>query len=163
VSLFEGYFFVQHEMEGLPVSKINTMPGVIRILSVDGRLQTIFDSIIKVIQERCKASSAQEGRVTPTFKPGDKALVKNGPFHGLEVLFLGPTTPTFRVKVLLHLLGRPNEVMMDVDALEEVTNYQLPSYRGTSHRGTRGHGRAISRQEAASEQRQVSLRAHGER
>ena len=40
------------------------------------------------------------------------------------MVFVGPTTPSKRVRVLLYLLGRLKEVQVDVDALEKIPGVQ---------------------------------------
>ena len=111
--LFPGYFFVQADLGAVSISSINSTPGIRGILELGGEAQAIPETLVAAIRERVDKLNAEGGLPAHTFQDGDAVLLKSGPLKGLEAVFLGPTTPGGRVKVLLHFLGRLNEVRVD--------------------------------------------------
>jgi transcriptional antiterminator RfaH len=137
---FPGYLFIQTNLQQVRMSSINTTPGVVRLLEFGSGPMPVPNTVIHAIQTRIDALNEQGGLPTHDFLPGEQVLLKSGPLRGLQAAFVGPTTPSARVKVLLHFLGRLNEVTVDVDALERAQEYPQ---RGRE-RGTRGKGRKIN-------------------
>jgi transcriptional antiterminator RfaH len=138
--LFPGYFFVQADLGAVSISSINYTPGMRGILEFGGEAQAIPETLVAAIRERVDVLNAEGGLPAHTFQDGDVVLLKSGPLKGLEAVFLGATTPGGRVKVLLHFLGRLNEVRVDADELEPAA----PQARPAMQRHTRGRGRRIS-------------------
>jgi transcriptional antiterminator RfaH len=138
--LFPGYFFVQANLGAVSISSINSTPGMRGILESGGEAQAVPEALVATIRERVDRLNAEGGLPAHTFQDGDAVLLKSGPLKGLEAVFLGPTTPVGRVKVLLHFLGRLNEVRVDADELEPAA----PQARPAMQRHTRGRGRRIS-------------------
>jgi transcription antitermination factor NusG len=110
------------------------------MLEFGGEAQAIPEALVAAIRERVDRLNAEGGLPAHTFQDGDAVLLKSGPLKGLEAVFLGPMTAGGRVKVLLHFLGRLNEVRVDADALEPAA----PQARPAMKRYTRGRGRRIS-------------------
>ncbi len=138
--LFPGYFFVQADLGAVSISSINSTPGMRGILQFGGEPQAIPEALVTAIRERVERLNAEGGLPAHNFQGGDAVLLKSGPLKGLEAVFLGPTTPAGRVKVLLHFLGRLNEVRVDADDLEPAATQARPAMK----RYTRGRGRRIS-------------------
>lgn len=138
--LFPGYFFVQADLGAVNVSSINSTPGMRGILEFGGEAQAIPEALVTSIRERVDRLNAEGGLPAHNFQDGDAVLLKSGPLKGLEAVFLGSMTPGGRVKVLLHFLGRLNEVRVDADELEPIAAPARP----TMKRYTRGKGRRIS-------------------
>lgn len=138
VPLFPGYIFVRLDLAEVRLSAINSSPGVLRLLAHEEEPNPLPEEIMDAICDGVERLNAQGGLLAHNFQPGDKVSLKSGRFRGLEAVFLGSTTPHERVKVLLKFLGRPNEVHVSVDDLEE------PSTQQRRGRATRGGGRKIN-------------------
>lgn len=120
VPFFPGYIFARVDLQKIAASQINTCPGVLRLVEFGGDPQPVPHSVIETISEQLE--NLNTGNVFPhhSFCPGDLVRVKHGPLQDLEMVFVGPTTPSKRVSVLLSILGRLKEVQVDVDTLEKM-------------------------------------------
>jgi transcriptional antiterminator RfaH len=136
---FSGYLFAQADLEQVNLSSINSTPNVIRLLEFGGRPQMIDAVVVEAIREQLADLNASGGLPTHDFQHGDPVWLTSGPLKGLRAVFVGPSTPSIRVKVLLEFLGRTNEVKVDLDSLEHADRELLPRRR----RGSRGKGRRI--------------------
>jgi transcription antitermination factor NusG len=138
---FPGYLFVRADFHIVAPSKLNTMPGVIRLLAFDNQPRSIAPAVIEHIRMHVSNIDAQGGLVAHPFQPGDTVRLKNGPFRGLEAAFLGPMKPSERVRVLVEFLGSLREADVRVDDLESVRRAPLPARQ---ERRSRGKGRPIN-------------------
>jgi transcriptional antiterminator RfaH len=138
-ALFPGYVFVHLALRDVPPSRINSIPGVIRLLEFGGIPQAVPDAIVAAIREEVEQINAQGGLPAHHFQPGDNVRLTSGPLCGLEAVFLGSATPRARVRILLKFLSRLNEVQVDVGTLERI---ETP-LRAKHERHTRGKGRYI--------------------
>jgi len=137
--LFPGYLFVMLDLREVGPTRINQTPGVLRILSFGGEPQQVPKVVISAIKEQLQALNANGGPRTHNFRSGDNVVMQSGPFRGLQAVFVGPATPSARVKILLELLGRINEVKVDIEAL--TSTHDAPTRH--NQRLTRGKGRRI--------------------
>ena len=104
--------------------------------------QAVPRLVINALKERLDSLNAEGGLPHHNFKLGETVWLKSGPFRGLHAVFLGPMTPSARVKVLLEFLGRPNEVKVDLeDLIHSHDSQDGPTPK--RQRGTRGGGRII--------------------
>ena len=136
--LFPGYLFVQASLGKVPTQAINAVPGVIRLVSFGGLPQPLPAREIEALRNRLDELNAHGGLPSHSFHPGDEIRLRDGPLQGLEAVFLGPMTPSHRVRVLLDFLGTEREADVELDSIERVTP---PPKRG---RRTRGKGRHIT-------------------
>lgn len=120
VPFFPGYLFIQVDLQKVALSRINSSPGVLRLVGFGGYPQSVPDIVIETISKEMNSLNTAGSLSPHSFCPGDWVRVKKGPLQDLEMVFVGPTTPSKRVRVLLHLLGRLKEVQIDVDALEKI-------------------------------------------
>jgi len=139
---FPGYLFVRADFQIVAPSKLNTMPGVLRLLVFDNQPRSIPAAVIEHIRAQVNEIDAHGGLVGHHFQPGDTVRLKAGPFRGLEAAFLGPMKPSERVRVLVDFLGSLREADVRVDDLESVRIAPLPARQ---ERRSRGNGRPISR------------------
>ncbi len=152
-TFFPGYLFLRADLAHVGTSRINSTPNVLRLLDFGGGPQTVPDAVVEAIREQIALLNAHAAIPGHNLRQGDRVVLTEGPLKGLEAVFLGPMPPSARVKVLLYFLGRPNEVMLDVDTLEG-----MRSTRGTEvapqepehttppfERRTRGRGRKINK------------------
>jgi transcriptional antiterminator RfaH len=139
--LFPRYLFVRVDLARTPGQAINTLPGVIHLVSFGGYPQPLADREVDTLIARLDALNAQGGLPTHAFHPGDEVRLLDGPLQGLEAVFIGPMTPTQRVRVLLDFLGTEREAEVALESIERVPRVR----RG---RRTRGQGRRIRTQPA---------------
>jgi transcriptional antiterminator RfaH len=142
--LFPGYIFVKANLQEGILSNINSMPGIVRLLTFGESPQAVDDSLVEAIRERVSQVNAGDGIPSHSFRPGDLVQLKDGPLKGMEAVFVGPMTPSARVKVLLEMLGRQNEVKVDVEWLEHAANATQGYVEKAQERRTRGRGRKIN-------------------
>jgi len=119
VPFFPGYLFAQADLQKVALSRINSSPGVLRLVEFGGCPQPVPYVVIETISKEVNRLNVGSHPPHHGFRPGDSVRVKNGPLQDLEMVFVGPTTPSKRVRVLLHLLGRLKEVQVDADTLEK--------------------------------------------
>lgn len=139
--LFPRYLFVEANLQEVPLSRINSVPNVLRLVTFGEAPQPVPAAIIDGIRQQVEALSTTGGLPVHGFQPGQAVRLKEGPLQGLEAIFVGPMTPSERVRVLLEFLGHLREVEVGVDALER-TN---PEPAAKQERRTRGRGRRIKR------------------
>jgi len=148
IMLFPNYIFAQADLQKVPLSKINTTFGVLRLVGFDRGPQPVPSYVIEQMRERFKDMVMPKHQ---QFCPGDMVRIKrDGPLQDLEMIFVGPTTSSQRVSVLLSFLGRLKEVYLDAEALEKVSspitsdNNVVTAYH-QRERYTRGKGRKINK------------------
>jgi transcriptional antiterminator RfaH len=148
--LFPGYIFVQADLQKVSLSQINTSPGVLRLVAFGGDPQPVPHYVIEEFMERLKQMDTLQRE---PFRPGDIVRVKHGgPLQDLEMIFLGPTTPSRRVCVLLNFLGRLKQVHLNGEILEKSPS-RMPNgniaISANYHRNryTRGKGRKVKHPE----------------
>lgn len=139
-ALFPGYLFAISEPKDFVCSAVDVQPGVVRVVTLGATPCEVEDAVLTALQARVDALNAAGGLPIHPFKPGDVVQLRSGPLAGLEAIFVGPTTPSERVEILLHFLGQTQRARVDVNALEAVTNPQMAV---RPPRRTRGHGRKI--------------------
>ncbi len=144
IPFFPGYFFIQADLQKVPLSQINSSPGVLRLVDFGGTPQSIPDHVVEEIANRL---SQPDIFLLHPFQPGDIVRFKQpSPLQDLEMVFVGPITPSQRVHVLLNFLGRLKEVQVDVDLLEKVSHSDSSQPPHSAHeRYTRGKGRKIEK------------------
>jgi transcriptional antiterminator RfaH len=137
--LFPGYLFVRVNLNRVTPSRINSCPGVLRLLESDNEPQAVPANVISSIHAGVERLNAQGGWPLPGFQPGARVRVKEGPFDGLDAIFIGPATPRQRVIILLEFLGGMRRVQLDVSAVESCAITRPLQHK----RSTRGRGRTI--------------------
>lgn len=139
--LFPGYLFVTSAPVDFVRSAVDAQPGVVHVVSVGGTPCVVAETVVAALQARVAAVNAAGGLPVHPFRPGDAVQLHSGPLAGMEAIFVGPTTPSERVEILVRFLGRTQRARVEVSELEAVANP-----RGDLHppRRTRGHGRKIN-------------------
>jgi transcriptional antiterminator RfaH len=138
---FPRYLFVAVDLREVPLSSINAVPNVLRLLVVDELPQPVPPAIVDGIRQQVDTLNVMGGLPDHGFYPGQAVWIKQGPLRGMEAAFLGPMKPSERVQVLLEFLGQLREVEIDADALDSTT--VVPSTN--MERRSRGSGRRIKR------------------
>jgi transcriptional antiterminator RfaH len=142
--LFPCYLFVDLNRQGVGLSRINSTPGVLRLLTLGDIPQTVPNDVIVELRERVEALNVYGGLLSYRFRLGDAVRLKQGPLSSLDAIFQGPVQPSERVRILIELLGRPHELQVSADLLEPAQS--SPPFR--LERRTRGRGRAIRSERA---------------
>jgi transcriptional antiterminator RfaH len=137
---FPGYFFIQTNLQKVGVSRINTSPGVLRLLDFGDGPLAVPHLLIETIREELSRRSIGGNASQQRFSPGDSVRVTSGPLEGLSAVFVESLTSSERAWVLLHFLGRMNKVQVDMHNLETIHNGSV-----RRERQTRGKGRRIHR------------------
>jgi transcriptional antiterminator RfaH len=101
--------------------EVRWTPGLRRIVSFGEQPAIVGDGVIDVIRHRLKEMEASGYPVEPSFKSGDRVLIKSGPLRDLEAVFDEPLSSWDRAKVLVGILGRLTTCEIELDCLEKVT------------------------------------------
>lgn len=143
IPFFPGYLFVYTDLYKVSLSQINNCPGVLRLVEFGGDPHPVPQCVIETISEQLDKLNA----IAPChgLNPGDTVRVKHGPLQDLKMVFVGPTTPSKRVYVLLELLGRIKEAQVEVEMLEKISApvSSIQRAQQVRKRYTRGKGRKI--------------------
>lgn len=137
---FPGYFFVHVNLEQINLSRINSSPGVLKLLDFGYGPHAVPQSLISVIKAMVNRSNVDTNPSHHNLSTGDVVRVKNGPLQGLEATFVQALTSNERAQILLHFLGRLSKTQVNIDQLEKIQD--SPATR--TERRTRGKGRKIS-------------------
>jgi transcriptional antiterminator RfaH len=102
--LFPSYLFVRFDLEQLRTVRYTR--GVAKVVSFGPEPQEVGDDIISAVRNRMD----EEGIVTlvqppANWKPGDKIRIGEGPFAGLEAIFLEELPDRDRVVLLLEAVS----------------------------------------------------------
>lgn len=116
--LFPGYLFTRVEFGSKPWDAARWTPGVKYILSSGDSPSPVPDEVIDFLKRRTGGT----GRVMPgiPFEPGERVLVKEGPFKGLLAIFEKPISREGRVRILLEIMRRAVPVEVKVGDLAKV-------------------------------------------
>lgn len=113
--LFPGYLFSRLDLETNAWMAARSAPGVAYFLGGPGKPIAIPDDIVEGIRVRAEARARE--RRHPSFKRGDRVVIEDGPFYGLEAVFDGALTAAGRVRVLLAVLNRLVSVDLHIHML----------------------------------------------
>lgn len=136
---FPRYLFVAVNLQEGQLSRINSLPNVLRLLTFAELPQPVPPAVVDGIRQQVDRLNAMGGLPEHGFYPGQTVWIKQGPLRGMEAAFLGPMKPSERVQVLLEFLGQLREVEVDVAALDR----RDPGPNIQRERRTRGGGRRI--------------------
>jgi transcription antitermination factor NusG len=140
-ALFPTYLFIECDLSLIDPARLNWIPGLRRMLTVEGHAAVVPDTAIALIREELDRIESAGGLPTHGFRPGDEVVIDQGPLAGLRGVFQGPLGPAERVHILLHFLGQTNRTEVPVEALRRAGE---DGGAPTARRGTRGRGRHIS-------------------
>jgi transcriptional antiterminator RfaH len=141
--LFPGYLFVSDDCAEGELGVVDLTPGCGRLVRSGapalgrGEPVALADEVVEQLREQVAALNDAGGLPAHTLHPGDEVTITGGPMRGLAAVFVGPLNPAARVKVLLHFLGREQEVSVELADVEPAD----PDLKRV--RRTRGHGRRI--------------------
>jgi len=137
--LFPRYLFVRANLQNVALSAINSTIGVLRLVAFDGVPLPVPVTVIKALRHQVQTLATEGGLIGHRFHLGETLRLKDGPLQGLDALFMGPMTPSERVRVLIDFLGQLREAEVNADMLERAG----PAPELKRGRRTRGKGRPI--------------------
>lgn len=114
--LFPTYLFVRFSIGQLRM--IRYTHGVARVVSFGPEPQEVGPEIVSAVRDRMD----EEGMVTltrppPSWKPGEKIRIGEGPFSGLEAVFVEELPDRERVVLLLEAVSS-FKVVIDKESIE---------------------------------------------
>lgn len=143
-AFFPSYLFIAGDFQRVPLSAIDSTPGVVRIVRFQDEPRAVSDDVLHQLRMRIDTINAAGGLPVHQFHAGDSVRITSGPLQGLEGVFDGPLTAAERVTVLLRFLGSERRVVVDVEAVEPNHN-PLSSITEKRPRRSRGLGRPLSK------------------
>ena len=103
---FPHYVFVRADLDSTLARDLRWLAGVRTLVHFGGGPSIVPDAVIELLRERLEPLQHKVLRKSEwLFKPGQRVLVTDGPFAGLEAVFQKGLRGTERVQVLLHVLG----------------------------------------------------------
>lgn len=114
--LFPRYLFVRLSLGCDNTGPIRYTTGVSKLVRFADELAVVDDHIVESLKRRADCAAGLYIPKTPVFAPGDRIVMDDGPFAGVEAIFQAETSSE-RVVILLNLLGRKNYISVDRDLL----------------------------------------------
>jgi transcription elongation factor/antiterminator RfaH len=139
---FSCYMFARVDLKTISISSIQWIPGLRRVVSIDGWPVPLADEVINLIRYKLGQVEANGDQPLYPFKVGDTVRITTGPFQDMLAIFDKPTTSAERVQVLLDILGQASRVQVNAIDLEQVPDgTEIPLAKRP--RRTRGRGRRV--------------------
>lgn len=107
--LFPGYLFCRLDMF-VSGKAARYAPGVVDFVRFGSRIAEVGVEVIQGLLEKCPNGVAQI-RLQP-YKAGERVIVREGPFSGLEAVFEREMKGSDRIAILLELLGRQTRLIL---------------------------------------------------
>lgn len=119
--LFPRYTFAKFKLGGF-LHKITFTRGVQNIVSFGGQPTVIDDRIIELVRSRAN----EEGFVKlDDFQPGDKVVIKGGPFKNLVGIFDSTLKDHERVSIFLTTVSFQNRVVIERDLVTKASSVAM--------------------------------------
>lgn len=118
-SLFPRYLFIQLDMGVDDFSRVRSTKGVLNIVRFGNSFTEVPDEIIRLLRkgEIINKKSSKDLRC---FKSGDKIIIKEGPFLGLEALFDRYKQGGDRVIVLFNMLNKMTSLDLSINEVKSI-------------------------------------------
>ena len=119
-SLFPRYLFVHLDDAGEDWAPIRSTRGVLGLVRFGGRATAVPPAVIESIRNRLDAySGCVDLTADDALKPHQPVTVSEGPFRGLEGLFLARSGEE-RVVILLNVMQREQKLVLPETAVHPV-------------------------------------------
>jgi transcriptional antiterminator RfaH len=114
--LFSSYIFARFKASQM-LHKITFTRGINSVVSFGGDPAPIEDEIIDFI----KSQTREDGfiRIGEELRPGDKVIIKNGPFKSFTGIFEREMKDSARVMILLNTIAFNGHVSIDHELVEK--------------------------------------------
>ncbi len=113
-ALFPGYIFVSLESFAESFATISSTRGVQKIVKFGEWWATMDDELIHLLMEK-----EHEHQCEPNFKPQQPVTFRDGPFKGMEAIYLYADGEK-RAMVLLNLLSRRQNIRVEEQYLKAI-------------------------------------------
>jgi len=121
-AMFPGYLFVRFDLNDLGRTVLYTT-GVTGMVRFSGRAAVLDDSVILALQASMKGVEVKV--FEETLKPGERTVILEGPFQGLEVVVQQVLPASDRIRVLFEFLGQMTVLDIEHRLLEKVRTHPL--------------------------------------
>lgn len=115
-ALFPRYLFVRVDRERQGTGVIRSTRGALGLVRLGGEPAAVPDDVIKAIRAREDAATGLHCGVQPSLRPGEPVTLIDGPFTGLESIFVSEDGD-HRAVLLIELLGKTNQLRVSRDWL----------------------------------------------
>ena len=103
---FPHYVFARLDLESNHAGDLRWLAGVRTMVHFGNGPAIVPDAVIELLRQRLQPYEHKVLRKSEwLFKPGQRVLITNGPFAGLEAVFQKGLKGSERVHVLLQILG----------------------------------------------------------
>lgn len=117
IPFFSCYLFVRMNGSG-DVPSVRWTPGLRAIVSFGGQPAVVPDDMMSQIRQRV-ARMQESGYPRHPFKPGDRVVMKSGPFADVEAVFEEGLSSRDRARILVNCLGRWTRCEVGINSLAE--------------------------------------------
>ena len=114
--LFPRYLFIHVDAAQHSLAPVRSTLGVAALVRFGQQLKPVPDSVIAFLRALENPDTQQHHADEWPHQPGDRVDVLEGPFTGLSGIFQSAAAED-RAMLLLDLLGRSNEVIVEMQAL----------------------------------------------
>ncbi len=118
-SLFPTYLFCHLDTESSIWPVVRWAPGMAYFLNQDGESIPVPDCVVEYLQQR--ASQLNGNGLSRNLKEGDRVVVLNGPFSGLEGVFQRYASSRERCRILLDAVARLGSVELPERDVREIS------------------------------------------
>lgn len=118
VPLFPRYLFARPASAEQSIAPMRSTLGVASLVCFGHEPARLSDDVLKTIREVAASHSRHPDEQVSPFATGERVAITGGPLAGLAAVVTRPAIE--RVAVLLSLLGREKEVLLDADMLVKV-------------------------------------------
>jgi transcriptional antiterminator RfaH len=112
-SLFPNYLFARFELARL-LDFVRYTPGVNQVIQFAGQYPVIPD---ETLEELKQTFGSEEVQISDLPQEGDKVLIAEQSFFGMEAVVFRVLPAKQRVQVLIEMLGRANKVELPMHAV----------------------------------------------
>lgn len=112
--LFPRYIFIRIDPVKCSIAPVRSTRGVVGLVRFGGQPAVVADEVMDALLQREDADSNLHQDSRPLFCTGEPIRLAEGPFAGMEGIFLQEDGEK-RVIVLLELLGKANKIRVSRD------------------------------------------------
>jgi len=101
---FPGYLFVHVDLDSIPLSSLNYVPGAQSVVSFDHQPAIVPEDVIATIRKNVTRINNAPIKGAHGLKHGDPVIIQGGPFDGYQAIFDATLEGSERVRLLIKLL-----------------------------------------------------------
>ena len=117
-ALFPTYLFCFVDPESRTWQIVRWAPGISYFLSYDGEPAMVPEEMVQYLRNR--VTQCNDPSYSSYLSSGDRVIVTEGPFAGLEAVFQRYTPSKERCRILLEAVGRQTSVELPAWELTEL-------------------------------------------